>query len=53
MVELPITFTKQYKANSQCFSITNKSNIYNVYKYKFIKIENCGKKLLHKVRWHG
>ena len=24
------------------FTITNKSNIYNIYKYKFIKIENCG-----------
>ena len=23
-------------------TITNKSNIYNIYKYKFIKIENCG-----------
>ena len=24
------------------FTITNKSNIYNIHKYKFIKIENCG-----------
>ena len=30
------------------FPIINKSNIYNVYKYKFTKIETCSKKLLHK-----
>ena len=29
----------------------NKSNIYNVYKYKFNKIENCGRKVRHNVRW--
>ena len=26
------------------FAITSKPNIYNVCKYKFIKIQNCGKK---------
>ena len=35
------------------FTITNKSNIYNIYKYKFIKIENCGNGALCDVWWQG